>query len=290
MRRILRRVSIIGLREWDRLRSPGRLAATPDRALVARSAITIDDTGEEIWSVDPDRSIHGASTVKVITGWLALERLELARTVLIRAGDSPLPPSRLRPGDAADVKSLVHLNLIASDGHAAGALARTVGEADLEFEPKSSDVDAALRRFQEIADEKVKALGWSGHALVDPVGANPGNRYTTRQIAELFRWLRDTSPHLHTIASKRSALVHIARRRMRIPMFVTNTYRSATTAIPELIAGKTGWQGGDGYAYLVWTWRHPDGRIFTSAVAETTPTHRAGDARLVIDRSVATGA
>lgn len=137
MRGILRRASIIGRREWDRLQTPRRLAATPDRALVVRSAITIDDTGEQVWSLDPDRSIHGASTVKVITGWLALERLEPRRKVLICAGGSPVPPSRLRPGDVADVESLVHLNLLASDGHAAGALARTVGEADLEFGAKT---------------------------------------------------------------------------------------------------------------------------------------------------------
>src|SRR5699024_7610915 len=103
--------------------------------------------------------------------------------------------------------------------------------------------DSARRRFLELADQKVRAREWTGHTIADPVGADPANRYTTRQITNLFRQLGDASPRIHAIASKRSALVRIERRGKQIPVFVTNVYRPVTRALPELVAGKTGWQG-----------------------------------------------
>ena len=42
----------------------------------ATTAITLDEDGAEVWSLDPDRITPGASTVKVVTTWLARQHLD----------------------------------------------------------------------------------------------------------------------------------------------------------------------------------------------------------------------
>lgn len=282
---MLRRMRIIAQREWSRLRSRRRLADLSTHELQAESAVTLDDHGEEIWSQRPDAPSQGASTVKVVSAWLATEHLDPHAAVTVVQGDSSLPPSKLRPGDSATVETLVRLSLISSDGHAAGALARAVGEQALLKDGIAAVPGAeARKKYRDIAEHALTSRGWADHVLADPVGADSRNRFTAREIASLFLQLRDEGSPVHSVAQKRAGVAMITRRRPT-PVVLTNTYRPYTVAVPELIAGKTGWLFGP--AYLVWSWKHPDGRIFTSALMGSDNDNRVADARKIIDASIA---
>ncbi|MGO1874356.1 MAG: serine hydrolase [Canibacter sp.] len=278
-------MKVIGEREWNRLWSRKRLASSPDRPLIATSAVTLDERGVEVWSVNADSAMQGGSTIKLLTGVLADERLDGAREVTVVEGDSSLPPTRLRPGDTVSVEALLQFTLVASDGHAAGALARAVGEQALIDEGRDPVASEARARMLVLADARLREIGWHDHVIADPTGADPANSFTMRELAALFFRIRAEWSNVHEIASKRHSFALVRRRGRTVPMFFTNVFRPITIAVPELIAGKTGWRSGP--AYFVWSWRHPDGRIFTSALGGTTRDDRPGDVRMVVDRSVA---
>lgn len=281
---MLRRAKIILDREIGRLRYRPSPGSGREADIHAQTAITLNETGNEVWSKGADEPVQGASTVKLVSAHLAATRLRLDQHVEVITGDSPLPPSKLHPGDSATVQDLIHASIIASDGHAAGALARAVGHAALVDEGAAEPApDVARARYRQIAQEAMRGYGWDRHELVDPVGADEGNRFTARQIAEFLYELRRSDAFVYRVASRRAALIRVRGRRLR-PILLVSTLRPYTVAVPETIAGKTGWLFGP--AYLVWTWQRPAGEVWTSALMVSDNEHRVRDARSVIDVSV----
>lgn len=249
----------------------------------AKSAITIDEQGAEVWSLDPDRESTGASTVKVVTAWLARQHLDMdAQIEVLGSDDIYIPPTHaLRGGDIARTDDMIRSTIIVSDNYGAQALARTMGTKLLQAEGGSGPTPTqANDRYCVMAEAALTDFGWTGHLIRNGSGIESVNRFTARQITNLWRHIRLTDPWLHEAGGMRSTTFPITggRNRTITPQNSTNAYRDQ---IPGFVAGKTG-TSLDGAAFLVWTWRHPGGQLMTSALFDSTRGARPSDAAEIV--------
>lgn len=245
----------------------------------ATTAITLDEDGEEAWSLDPDRITPGASTVKVATTWLARQHLDMADLIEVLASDDIyIPPTHaLRGGDIARTDDMIRSTLIVSDNYGANALARTMGARLLAGEGVSDPTPTqAMDRYCDMAMGALTDFGWTDHLIRNGSGIQSANRFTTRQIADLWRHVRLTDPWLHNAGSMMSYTFRIGGPRDRA-ITPVNSVSSYIDQMQGYVAGKTGTDL-SGVTYLVWSWRHPSGQIMTSALGGSTRTGRPADA------------
>jgi D-alanyl-D-alanine carboxypeptidase (penicillin-binding protein 5/6) len=152
------------------------LAAGPP-AVTAKSALVMDaETGRTLYAKAPDRLHPPASTVKVMTGLLALEKVSPRKEVSVSAAASREPASRLglHLGDRIAVQDLLYGLLLKSANDASVALAETA----------AGDVD----RFVKLMNEKARALGARKTVFKNPSGLPARGQVTTASdLARIFR-------------------------------------------------------------------------------------------------------
>ncbi len=141
----------------------------------AQAAVVAElETGRILYEKNPDMPMKAASTVKILTGLLALENLDRTREVTIRPEWTGQEGSSmyLRPGQVCTVAELLCGLLLVSGNDAALALACTVSGSEEAF------VELMNRRAQE--------LGMAHSVFVDASGLKAeGHRVTARDMAAL---------------------------------------------------------------------------------------------------------
>lgn len=248
----------------------------------ATTAITLDEAGREVWSLNADRQTQGASTVKTVSTFIARQFLDADETIEVLPSDDIYVPVVLRGGDVARVDDMIYSTILPSDNFAANALARIAGRRILAGEGVASPTPAeAIARFATYATDVMASRGWSGHLIVDGSGVDESSHFTMRQIADHFRRLRTEDPWLFGVASSVSHRFRVSGAR---DVAVAAWHSARTYGLGGWIGGKTGTML-NGTAYLVWSWRHPSGQVMTSALGESTREARPGDAAEVMSVS-----
>lgn len=142
-------------------------AAEPS-GIVGESAIVMDyDSGEILYSKNPDKPMYPASTTKIMTALLALENLQLDTNVVID-DDTPFTEGSriyLFANEIISVEDLLYALLLESANDSAVALAKAV----------SGDVDAFVARMNERAVE----LGATHTHFTNPNGLPDPEHVTT---------------------------------------------------------------------------------------------------------------
>jgi serine-type D-Ala-D-Ala carboxypeptidase (penicillin-binding protein 5/6) len=153
--------------------APGPVAGPGVRA---RAAILADEsTGQVLFERDARQPRPMASTTKVMTALLALERLDQRRLVVIgpgppRIGEESL---RLRQGERLTVRQLLLGLLVKSANDAAVALAEAVDGSEAAF----------VRRM----NRRAAALRLGATQFVTPYGLDrPGHQTSARDLARLW--------------------------------------------------------------------------------------------------------
>jgi D-alanyl-D-alanine carboxypeptidase (penicillin-binding protein 5/6) len=148
---------------------------TPPR-LDARAALLVDETtGQVLYERNPRQPLPMASTTKVMTALLTLERLPQRRAVTIgheptTVGDDTIG---LRAGERLTVHDLLLALLVKSANDAAVALADAVDGSEAAF----------VRRM----NRRAAALGLSDTHYVTPYGLDrPGHHSSARDLARLW--------------------------------------------------------------------------------------------------------
>jgi D-alanyl-D-alanine carboxypeptidase (penicillin-binding protein 5/6) len=164
--------------------APTALAAPPP-AITAEGALLVDlDTGQVLFSQNADQRYYPASTTKIMTALLALERGHL--TDVLTAGEivRNCDGSRiyLEPGEQETLEDLLYAMLLPSANDAALVIAESYG--------------GSISGFVDLMNAKAEALGCTNTHFVNPNGLHDPNHYTT--------------PH---------DLALIAREAMRNPVF-----------------------------------------------------------------------
>jgi len=201
-------------------------AAVAGPRVLAKAAILADEaTGQVLFERNGDAARAMASTTKVMTALLTLERLDERRVVTIgsgppRVGEESL---RLRRGERLSVRQLLLGLLVKSANDAGVALAEAVDGSEAAF----------VRRM----NRKAAALRLTATHYVTPYGLDrPGHQTSARDLA-----------HLWEVAMRRADFrTLVATRGARIPGSPLSLRRFVTTnqllsSYHWTVGGKTGY-------------------------------------------------
>jgi D-alanyl-D-alanine carboxypeptidase len=203
--------------------APGPVA---EPRVLARAAVLADEsTGQVLFERAPRRPRAMASTTKVMTALLTLERLDQRRVVVIGAGPPKVGEEslRLRRGERLTVRQLLLGLLVKSANDAGVALAEAVDGSEAAF----------VRRMNRRAAE----LRLAATHYVTPYGLDrPGHQTSARDLARLWE----------TAMRRRDFRALVATRDARLPGGPARLRRFVTTnqllgAYRWTLGGKTGY-------------------------------------------------
>lgn len=138
-------------------------------AVEASAAILMDATsGQVLWAQNPSQRLPVASTTKVMTALLTLERAAMTELVTVSDQAVRMEGTRiyLEPGEQKTVEDLLYAALLNSANDAAWALAEYVGGGSVEV-------------FVNMMNQKAQALGAVNTHFTNPTGLDDPNHYST---------------------------------------------------------------------------------------------------------------
>lgn len=150
--------------------------------LDARGAILIDQqTGKVLYQKNDNARLYPASTTKILTALLALERgnlndiITVGKEVLMIPWDSS--KAYLKVGEQITLKDLLMGLLLPSGNDAADTIAVYIGRKAAG--DMSLDETKAMNKFAELMNERAKQAGAVDSHFVNPHGYHDVNHYTT---------------------------------------------------------------------------------------------------------------
>ena len=147
------------------------------KKLSARSAIIINaKTGKEIYSHNPDVPRQPASTIKVLTGLIAIDYLKNNSLVPVSSWAASMPRSKIyiRKGRSYYANDMINAVLLASANDASVALAEKIAGSESGF------AKMMTRKAQELGASKTICKTASGLTA-------KGQQTTARDLATVFR-------------------------------------------------------------------------------------------------------
>jgi D-alanyl-D-alanine carboxypeptidase (penicillin-binding protein 5/6) len=198
------------------------VAAPPVRA---RAAILVDEsTGQVLFERNARSARAMASTTKVMTALLALERLDERRVVTIGSGPPQVGEEslRLRQGERLSIRQLLLGLLLKSANDAGVALAEAVDGSEAAF----------VRRM----NRKAAALGLEATHYVTPYGLDrPGHQTSARDLVRLWEVAMGRADFRSVVATRAARLPGgpLSLRRFVTTNQLLGTYRWT-------VGGKTG--------------------------------------------------
>lgn len=159
----------------------------------AQSAILLDgESGQVLWEKNADRQSLIASTTKIMTALVVLERAELDDVVEVAPEAVGIEGSSmyLKTGERLTVEDLLYGLMLQSGNDAAVALAIHVAG--------SSEAFAALM------NEKAQSLGLSGMHFANPNGLDAEGNYATARSLGLLAVYAMEQEDFHRIVSTKS--------------------------------------------------------------------------------------
>ncbi len=156
----------------------------------ARSAIVIEaSSGETLWSKDCDKPMPMASTTKIMTALVALERCDIQKIVKV----SPLAVGvegssiYLYAGEELTMENLLCAMLLESANDAAAAIAIEVG--------------GSIEGFAKLMNKKAAELGLKNTSFENPHGLDVESHYTTAKELALITREAMKNQHFRKIVS-----------------------------------------------------------------------------------------
>jgi D-alanyl-D-alanine carboxypeptidase/D-alanyl-D-alanine endopeptidase (penicillin-binding protein 7) len=225
--------------------------------------VVIDEaTGEVLLEKDAATAAPIASLTKLMTAMVVLDaQQDLNEPLAIDEADTDtLKHSRggVPVGALLTRETLLELALIASDNHAAAALAR--------------HYPGGPAAFAEAAQGKIGALGLANTTLVDPTGLSPDNHSSALDMAKVLR-ATTAYPLIGQITSQRTLAVLVNGH----PRAVRNTNHLVGKPGWEVLASKTGFTNEAGRCLTMRL--HAGGRtVSVVLIGALAPSARSRDA------------
>ncbi|MDS4070693.1 MAG: D-alanyl-D-alanine carboxypeptidase family protein, partial [Candidatus Competibacter sp.] len=167
-------------------------------AVYARSAVLMNPTtGEILFAKEPHLRLPPASTTKILTALVTLERLDLNARVPVSPQAASAPPSRigLHAGEAALTQDLLYGLMLKSGNDAAETLAEAAG--------------GSIPGFAELMNAKASQIGARDSHFMNPHGLPNEDHYSTAyDLALIFRQAMN-HPMFADIVGTRSAALRI---------------------------------------------------------------------------------
>lgn len=143
---------------------------SPEISIDAGASILVNaETGEIIHAQNEKEKQFPASTTKIMTALLALEKCNLSDTVTMKSEDfvdvnNGASNAGLKVGEKITVENLLYCLLLPSGNEAANALARAVG--------------GSVDEFVQIMNDRAKELGCVNTHFANPNGLHDDNHYS----------------------------------------------------------------------------------------------------------------
>lgn len=221
--------------------------------------------GRELWARAPEDHRAMASTTKIMTAVVVLERANLDQIVTV--GTVDLRPDEssmgLRKGERVTIRDLLEGMLIASGNDAAHQLAVTVG----------GDVPS----FVKLMNDKAKALDLVNTHYVDAEGLDAQDHYTSAEdLTSLARYAM-RNPEFRRIVGTPKAIVK------------SDKYTHVLTSTDTMLGRYDGFEGvktgntkNAGYCFVAAA-KRGDVELFATVLGAATETGRFGQALKVIE-------
>lgn len=191
----------------------------------SRAAVVMDaSTGRILYAKNPDLKLLPASTTKLMTALVVLEKANLSDVVTVSKRAAGAPPIRmgLREGDRVTIENLLYAALMKSANDAAVALAEAVAGSEEEF--------------VKLMNRKAVAIGAADTKYINPNGLPGEGQYITAY--DLSKIMRQAIryPVLKEILGTRITEVSTQAGKQKI---IRNTNKLLWSD-EELLGGKTG--------------------------------------------------
>ena len=191
----------------------------------ARAAVVMEaSTGRVLYAKNPELRLMPASTTKLMTALLAVEKADLKDVVIVSRNAANVAPTRsgFRQGDRVTVETLLYAALMKSANDAAVALAEGVAGSE--------------EQFVDVMNRKAIALGATDTKFINPSGLPGKGQYTT--AFDLAKIMRQAIKHpvLREILGTRTTELATEAGKT---LMVRNTNKLLWTD-EEVLGGKTG--------------------------------------------------
>lgn len=191
----------------------------------AKAAIVVDTNKSVLYAKNPKVKLPPASTIKLMTAMVVLDRLDLKKRVVISknaASVHSIEP-RLKPNEELTVKDLLHLALMRSANSATVALAEEVAGSE--------------KAFVRMMNQKALTIGARDTRFVNTSGLPKKGQYTTVYDLTLIMEESLKYPLIKEILGKKQAWIVTSGGR---EMFLENTDKLLWVR-ENMIGGKTGY-------------------------------------------------
>lgn len=168
--------------------------ANPNIKIHSKAAVAMDaDSGLVLYNKDMNKKIYPASTTKILTAILAIENIDINKSVVVSKTAIKVPWDSstvyLKEGEVITVKDLLYCLLLNSGNDAANVLAEAV----------SGDINT----FVKLMNQKTKELGCINTHFNNAHGYSNDNHYTTAlDMAKIFRYCIQNDTFVDIISTK----------------------------------------------------------------------------------------
>lgn len=250
------------------------LAATPGMAAAARVSaptyiVVNPSTGETLAQRDPDRELPMASTTKIMTALLVLERagLDDVYTVPPEAETIGGSTGRLVAGERLRVRDLLVALLVASGNDAAVTLA--------------DGLAGSQAAFVDLMNARARELGLTHTRFANAHGLDaPGHHASVRDLVALSALAMRNEVFRELVSSRRASIPGpggVGRR----PLLSENELLDID---PETDGVKTGMTDGAGYALVAHARRSSLGMdLYVASIGSPSAEARSHDAKILLD-------
>lgn len=212
--------------------------------LYARSAVLMDaDSGRILFAKNAETERPMASTTKIMTCILALERADLDESVSVSANAAAQPRVRLGTveGQKFKLKDLLYSLMLESHNDTAVMLAEHLA--------------GSVEQFADEMNQKARELGLSHTHFVTPNGldgADDGgsHRTTAEELARIMRYCVMESPKRKEFLEITGVSSYQFSDLEQTQTYSCINHNAFLTMLEGAISGKTGFTGEAGYCYV----------------------------------------
>ena len=211
------------------------LSAAFGETIHARSAVVMEAfTGEVLYAKDPNRRLPPASTAKLMTAMLSIEKVDLSNIVTISKNVCQTYPLKagFKKGDKVTVEELLYVALIKSGNDAAVALAEAVAGSE--------------ENFVYLMNQKAIAIGAKDTKFINSSGLPGPHQYTTALDLSIIMRYAIGYPKLKEIIGTPVAEFPTIKGK---PLSLKNTDKLLWSD-ERLIGGKTGYTFTAGHCFV----------------------------------------
>ncbi|AVX21072.1 D-alanyl-D-alanine carboxypeptidase (penicillin-binding protein 5/6) [Carboxydocella sporoproducens DSM 16521] len=172
---------------------PAKAWTAREPLIVGKGAVLINGrTGEIIWSKNPDQKLYPASTTKILTTLLALEKgnLDDIVTVSRRAMQQEGSAIWLQEGEQISLRDLLYAVMLNSANDAAAAVAEHIG--------------GSIENFAQMMNERARQAGAVNSHFANPNGLPNPDHYTTPKDLGLIAYAAMQNPHFREIVASKT--------------------------------------------------------------------------------------